>query len=244
MKKIFFAILFTAAFSNISFADNAKQMRVLVYYKTNGWRHDCIPAGIAAIQKLGRENNFAVDTTADSSAFTKENLKKYAAVIFLNTTGNVLNNEQQKIFEDYIENGGGFVGVHSATDTEYDWPWYNKLVGAYFKDHPKQQYAVLHVVDSNFIATKKLPATWKRFDEWYNFKQTKWDSVHVLITIDETSYTGGENGSFHPMSWYHNYDGGRAFYTELGHTIESYSDPLYLSHLLGGIEYAMKGTMH
>ncbi len=222
------------------FAENVKAFRVLVFYKTAGWHHSSISAGISAIQKLGRENNFAVDTTADSSYFTVENLKKYSAVIFLSTTGNVLNEEEQNAFEKYIEAGGGFVGIHSATDTEYDWPWYNKLVGAYFKNHPNQQDAVLHVTDKNFIATKGLPDTWKRFDEWYNFKSTNWDSVHVLITIDESSYSGGENGNFHPMSWYHEYDGGRAFYTELGHTEDSYIDPLYLKHLLGGIEYAMK----
>lgn len=217
----------------------AKPQKVLVYYKTNGFHHDCIPSGIAAIQKLGIENNFGVDTTLDSSAFTSSNLKQYGAVIFMCTTGNVLNDQQQQIFEQYIKDGGGYVGIHSATDTEYDWPWYNQLVGAYFKSHPKQQDAVLHVTDSNFIATKHLPTTWKRWDEWYNFKETNWDKVHVLLTIDESSYTGGENNGYHPMSWYHEFDGGRSFYTELGHTKESYSDPLYLQHLLGGIKYAM-----
>jgi type 1 glutamine amidotransferase len=188
---------------------------------------------------MGRENNFAADTTKDSSAFTNANLEQYAAVIFLCTTGDVLNDEQQKVFEQYIKKGGGFVGIHSATDTEYDWPWYNQLVGAYFKSHPKQQEAVLHLTDPNFIATSHLPQTWKRWDEWYNFKQTNWDKVHVLLTIDESSYSGGENGDYHPMSWYHEFEGGRAFYTELGHTKESYSEPLYLQHLLGGIKYAM-----
>jgi uncharacterized protein len=128
--------------------------------------------------------------------------------------------------------------VHSATDTEYDWPWYGNLVGAYFKSHPAQQEATLHVIDRNFIATKHLPAEWKRFDEWYNFKWMA-PNLHVLITIDEKSYTGGTMNGYHPMSWYHEYDGGRAFYTELGHTDESYADPLYLKHLLGGIKYAM-----
>jgi type 1 glutamine amidotransferase len=194
--------------------------------------------GIPAIIKLGQENNFDVDTTTNSAKFTTENLKQYAAVIFLSTTGDVLNDEQQKAFEQYIHSGGGFVGVHAATDTEYGWPWYGDLVGAYFKSHPKQQEATLHVIDRNFIATKHLPEEWKRFDEWYNYKYIA-KGLHVLITIDEKSYTGGENGDNHPMSWYHDYDGGRAFYTELGHTNESYADPLYLKHLLGGIQYAI-----
>ncbi len=217
----------------------AKPQKVLVYYKTTGFHHDCIPSGIAAIQKLGMENNFGVDTTLDSSAFTSNNLKQYGAVIFMCTTGNVLNDQQQQIFEQYIKDGGGYVGIHSATDTEYDWPWYNQLVGAYFKSHPKQQEAVLHVTDSNFIATKHLPTTWKRWDEWYNFKETNWDKVHVLLTIDESSYTGGENNGYHPMSWYHEFDGGRSFYTALGHTKVSYSEPLFLQHLAGGIQWAM-----
>ncbi|MDB5153139.1 MAG: ThuA protein [Mucilaginibacter sp.] len=212
--------------------------KVLVFSKTAGFHHASIAVGIPAIIKLGQENNFDVDTTTNPAKFTTANLKQYAAVIFLSTTGDVLNDEQQKAFEQYIRSGGGFVGVHSATDTEYGWPWYGDLVGAYFKSHPKQQEATLNVIDRNFIATKHLPAAWKRFDEWYNFKYIA-KGLHVLISIDEKSYTGGENGSNHPMSWYHEYDGGRAFYTELGHTDESYAEPLYLQHLLGGIKYAI-----
>jgi type 1 glutamine amidotransferase len=222
-----------------AFMLNKSTKHVLVFFKTRGFHHASIPAGIAAIQKLGVENHFAVDTTTDSSYFSRKTLKKYDAVIFLSTTGNVLNDEEQAAFEHYIQKGGGYVGVHAATDTEYDWPWYNRLVGAYFKSHPKQQEAVLNVVDQTNIATKHLPATWKRFDEWYNFKSMQMEGVHVLITIDEKSYTGGENGENHPMAWYHDFDGGRAFYTELGHTDDSYKDPLYLQHLLGGIQYAM-----
>ncbi len=220
------------------FLVNKPSKRILVFSKTRGYHHASIAAGVAAVQKLGMENGFAVDTTTDSSFFSKKTLKKYAAVVFMSTTGNVLNDEEQAAFEKYIQNGGGFVGVHAATDTEYDWPWYNRLVGAYFKSHPKQQEAVLTVTDPTNISTQHLPTTWKRFDEWYNFKSMQPD-LHVLITIDEKSYTGGENGDMHPMAWYHDFDGGRAFYTELGHTDESYQDPLYLKHLLGGIEYAM-----
>jgi type 1 glutamine amidotransferase len=216
---------------------NAKQ-KVLIFSKTAGFHHASIAVGIPAIVKLGHENNFDVDTTTDSEKFTYDNLKNYAAVIFLSTTGDVLNDKQQAEFEKYIRAGGGFVGIHAATDTEYGWQWYGNLVGAYFKSHPAQQFAVLHVVDRTFIATKHLPADWRRFDEWYNYKWIAPD-LHVLIKIEEKTYTGGANGDDHPMSWYHNYDGGRAFYTELGHTDESYADPLYLQHLLGGIKYAL-----
>ena len=216
----------------------AKRKRVLVFAKTAGYHHNSIAAGLPALIKLGQENNFGVDTTTDANKFTPQNLKKYAAVIFLSTTGDVLNDEQQKAFEKYIQAGNGYVGIHAATDTEYGWPWYGKLVGAYFLSHPAQQDAVLHVVNSNTIATKHLPLQWKRKDEWYNFKDIATD-LKVLITIDEHTYTGGKNGNNHPMAWYHDYDGGRAFYTELGHVDESYTDPLFLKHILGGIYYAL-----
>lgn len=218
---------------------NKKEDKVLVFSKTAGYHHESIAAGIKAIEKLGKENHFMVDTTTNSNVFTEANLKQYKAVIFLSTTGTILNDAQKAAFEKYIHNGGGFVGIHAATDTEYDWPWYNRMIGAYFKSHPEQQNANLHIVDKHFIATKNLPETWTRWDEWYNFKNTHWDSVHVLLTIDEKSYHGGENGDYHPMSWYHSFEGGRVFYTALGHTDASYSDPLFLGHLLGGILYAM-----
>lgn len=224
-----------------SFAAAAQKNKVLVFCKTAGFHHNSIDKGKLAIIKLGQENKFGVDTTTDASVFNKENLKRYKAVVFLSTTGNVLDEQQQAAFEEYIRSGGGFVGVHAATDTEYDWPWYGKLVGAYFKSHPATQDASLDIVDSKHISTKHLPKRWTRKDEWYNFKWIS-DSIHVLITIDETSYTGRRmDTTYHPMAWYHKYDGGRAFYTELGHTDESFTtDTLYLQHLLGGIKYAMK----
>ena len=212
---------------------------VLIFSKTNGYHHACIPVGAAAIMKLGRENGFDVDSTTDSLQFTKKNLKKYDAVIFLCPTGEVLGTNEQNAFKQYIQNGGGFVGIHSATDCGYTWAWYGQLVGAYFKSHPAQQEATLHIIDKNFPATQSLPDTWVRRDEWYNFKDVNPD-VNVLIKLDEKSYTGGENNGNHPMAWYHNFDGGRAFYTGLGHTDESWADPIFLKHLLGGIEWAMK----
>ncbi len=145
---------------------------------------------------------------------------------------------QEEAFTNYIKQGGGFVGVHAAADCEYTWPWYGELVGAYFKSHPKQQNAKLNVIDKNNIATKHLPVVWERFDEWYNYKNQN-PTVHVLIKLDEKSYTGGENGDNHPISWYHDVDAGRAFYTGLGHTKEAYKEPLFVEHLRGGLIYAM-----
>jgi type 1 glutamine amidotransferase len=217
--------------------DRAKP-RVLIFSKTNGYRHASIPVGIEAIKKLGTENGFEVDATEDSTSFNKKNLKKYKAIVFLSSTGKVFGLEEEQALQGYIHNGGGYVGIHAATDCEYDWPWYGQLAGAYFKSHPKQQQAKLIIVNKDHPSTRSLPDTWERFDEWYNFKNIS-PNTTVLIKIDETSYTGGENGENHPMAWYHEFEGGRAFYTELGHTNESFSDSSYLHHILGGIEYAM-----
>lgn len=219
----------------------APPARVLVFSKTKGWKHSSIPFGIAAIQKLGQENGFLVDTTKNAAYFTDDSLKKYSTVIFNNTTGNVLNGEQQAAFERYIQSGGGYVGIHAAADTEYDWPWYGKLMGAHFASHPHNsniRKATVDITDKTHGSTSMLPERWERTDEWYNYRSF-FTGIRVLANLDENTYEGGTNGANHPISWYHEYDGGRAFYTGSGHTDESYSEPLYLQHLLGGIKYAI-----
>jgi cytochrome c len=212
--------------------------KVLVFVKTRGYHHNSIPAGVAALAKLGAENGFEVDATEDSLDFSPGNLKQYSAVVFLSTTMDVLGNAEQAAFESYIRAGGGYVGIHAASDTEYDWPWYGKLAGAWFLSHPKQQKAAIQVVDKKHASTRFLPERWERFDEWYNYKNINPD-VKVLAKLDEKTYEGGKNGDSHPIAWYHEFEGGRAFYTGGGHTKESYKEPLFLRHLLGGIQYAM-----
>src|SRR5580704_16458744 len=219
--------------------------RILVFSKTTGFHHASIADGNVAIQQLGKENQFNVDTTTDASWFTDDSLKKYSAVVFLSTTGNVLDYRQRVALERYIQAGGGFVGIHAAADCEYDWHWYGRMVGGYFLDHPgihdsfpNVQEGVLQVVDTGNDATKFLPRPWKRTDEYYSYKELNPD-VHVLLKIDERSYKGGHKMGDHPMAWYHEYDGGRAFYTELGHTAESYHEDNYLKHLLAGIRYTI-----
>jgi len=234
-----YLLLFPAMLLMVSFVPPKKKKKILVFSKTAGYRHkESIVAGKKYLIELGSKNKFGVDTTENAEVFTPENLKQYSAVVFLCTTGNVLNDQQQKAFEQYIKAGGGYVGTHSSADTEYDWAWFGELNGAYFKSHPRQQEAVFNVIDQNNISTAHLPKVWKRFDELYNFKWIGTD-LNVLITIDENSYTGGANGEDHPMAWYHDFDGGRAFYTALGHDNKSWEDPLYLQHVLGGIKYAM-----
>ena len=228
--------LFIAIFSSYNiFAQQAKS--IMVFSKTEGFRHDCIEVGIESIQKLGKENSFKVDMTEDSKVLIS-GLNNYDVIIFLNTTGNILTDAQQKKFEKYIQKGGGFVGIHSATDTEYDWPWYGKLVGAYFLNHPKQQQATINITNQDHLSTFFLGKKWSKFDEWYNFKDINPD-VNILMKLDENSYKGGKNGDNHPIAWFHEYDGGRVFYTGLGHTKESYQNPKFLKHVLGGINYAM-----
>ncbi|MET0637484.1 MAG: ThuA domain-containing protein [Chitinophagaceae bacterium] len=234
--KLLCLLLFVALFSC---SRRSGEPRVLIFSKTAGYHHGSIPNGIEAIKKLGKENGFLVDTTTNAALFNEDSLSKYAAVIFLNTTGELLNNFQEADFERYIQAGGGFVGVHSATDSEYDWGWYGRLVGGYFNGHPAgTPQAMLHVVDRTNGSTKHLPADWQRVDEWYNYKKLNPDN-QVLIELDESSYTGGTNGKKHPIAWWHNYDGGRAWYTGLGHTEASYTEAPFLQHLLGGILYAI-----
>src|SRR3954452_3761442 len=226
----------------------------LVFTRTAAFRHtDCISQGTAAIGQLGGREHFEVDATEDPNDFNDANLANYDVVIFLCTTGDVLNDTQQAAFERYIRGGGGYAGIHSASDTEYDWAWYGGLVGAYFRDHPgvagvNQQFqvATMNVEDRHTAATRRLGRTWTREEEWYNFRTNPRDSVHVLLSVDESTHAprvysqpaGSPPMGDHPISWCHRYDGGRAFYTALGHKGVYWDEPLLLSHVLGGIEMA------
>ncbi|MEO3859371.1 ThuA domain-containing protein [Acrocarpospora sp. B8E8] len=213
--------------------------KVLVFSKTTGFRHDSIPDGVAAVQKLGTENNFAVDATEDSAAFTDANLAQYQAVIFMSTTGDPVSTPEQKAaFERYIQNGGGYAGVHAASDSGYNWAWYGQLVGAYFKSHPAIQQATVRVEDPAHPSTAHLPTSWVRTDEWYDYQANPRATVHVLASMDDKSYTGATMGIDHPTMWCQDFDGGRSWYTGLGHTKESFVEPNFLTMLLGGIKTA------
>ncbi|GAB3934442.1 hypothetical protein GCM10027614_07460 [Micromonospora vulcania] len=217
-------------------ASAAPLTKVLVFSKTAGFRHSSIPNGIAAIQQLGSANGFTVTATEDAGQFTTANLAQYQAVVFLSTTGDVLNATQQTALESYLGSGGGYVGVHAAADTEYDWPWYGGLVGAWFSSHPAIQTATIRVEDRSNPSTAHLGDTWVRADEWYNYR-TNPGRTWVLASLDESSYSGGSMGD-HPITWCKAYGGGRAWYTGLGHTEESYSDPNFTRMLLGGLRAA------
>lgn len=214
--------------------------KLLVFSKTTGFRHDSIPVAVEALKNLGKANIFEIDATEDASVFTKDNLKQYMGIIFAMTTGDVLNSEQQVAMEQFVERGGGWVGIHSASDTEYDWPWYAELVGAYFKSHPPGGQTVkLTVEDPKHPSMKGIPSPWSRADEWYDWRENPRQKVHVLISADETTYKTFAPVD-HPITWCHSVKRGRSWYTEMGHFKEAYSEPLYLQHLLGGIKWACK----
>jgi cytochrome c len=242
MNKLFLKTAFLLFFVNALFAQS--KLNVLVFSKTAAFRHQSIEAGKKALAKMAQEKGFGVSFTEDATQFNELNLKKYNTVVFLNTTGDVLDNEQQTYFERYIQAGGGYVGIHAATDTEYDWPWYNQLAGAWFLDHPSTpsnvQKGKFIVAMKNHWATKGMPDEFERTDEFYAFKDIS-PKINVVLKIDEKSYIGGKNGDNHPMSWYQEFNGGRSFYTAMGHTDETYSEPLFLNHIWAGINYTAGG---
>jgi cytochrome c len=234
--------------------------KVMVFSKTAGFRHDSIPQGIAAIQQLGQQNGFDVTATEDSAQFTDANLATFDVVVFLSTTGDVLNDTQQGAFERYIKGGGGYVGIHAAADTEYGWDWYGQMLGGYFRNHPAgTPTAAVDIVDGNEPSTEGLPARITRTDEWYNYQgpispavngsgavadySPRLTNVHVLATVDESTYGEDDGNSAdddHPISWCSDYDGGRIWYTGMGHTQASFSEPNFLQHILGGLETASR----
>jgi type 1 glutamine amidotransferase len=214
------------------------RLRLLVFSKTAGFRHASIPDGVAAITRLAAERDWLVESTEDGGRFSDAVLGEVDVVVFLNTTGDVLDDAQQGAFERYVRGGGGYVGVHAAADTEYDWPFYGGLVGAYFRDHPAIQVATVHAETGPHPALEGVPPIWPRTDEWYNFRRNPRADVSVLLTVDEGTYQGGTMGTDHPIAWAHTYEGGRAVYTAMGHTSETYADPAFVAHLAGAISWA------
>lgn len=237
VPSIIVACLFFIGFQGAS--QNLKN--VLIFTKTEGYRHQSIEKGVAVIKNLGKENKFNTHHSEEASLFMGSILNNYDLVLFLSTTGDVLNEQQQQAFEKYIQAGGSFMGIHAASDTEYDWPWYGKLVGAYFKDHPMDpnvRNATIKVKNKKHASTKHLSSKWKRADEWYNYKQIN-PEIKILLNLEEKSYEGGTNGKVHPIAWYHEFDGGKSFYTGGGHTEASFEEPDFVKHLLGGILYCL-----
>lgn len=228
----------TAPTSAQPVASPAPAPRLLLFTKTAGFRHDSIAPGIAAVEQIAKQHQIGLLATEDPAAFADLTLTAMAAVIFLNTSGDVLNEEQQASLERYVRGGGGFAGIHAAADTEYDWPFYGELVGARFANHPPGLHkATVRVEDRAHPSTTDLPEMWERTDEWYNFGSNPRTGVHVLANLDESTYLGGTMGD-HPIAWCHSVDEGRSWYTAGGHASESYADPMFFNHMQGGILWA------
>jgi len=243
MIEVLASLLFSLCLSG-----GAEPWNVLVFSKTAGFRHDSIPAGVSCLEKIAARNGWRVAATENPSVFSDLNLAKVDVTVWLMTTGDVLDSVQQEAFRRFIRSGKGFVGVHSATITENDWPWFVDLIGAKFIGHPPTQKGSLVIEDRKHPAVpKSVPSPWTRVDEWYSFDRNPRNATRVLISIDESSYAVDDNQWFpgvkqrmgdHPMVWCHGFEGGRIFQTALGHTAESYSDPLFIAHLEGAIRWA------
>ncbi|AEE23182.1 MAG: ThuA domain-containing protein [Alteromonadaceae bacterium] len=228
----------------------SSQFNVLLFTKTAGWHHKSINGAVQAIEKLGDKHHFNVDWQEGAGLINDENLQKYDAIVFLLTSGDILNNEQQNALQRYIQSGKGFVGIHSASDTEKNWPWYTQLVGHVFKIHPQIQSAQLDVISRDFPGLEYFPDSVLWTDEWYEFGSAKVDDLTYLLSVDERTFNpdtkwndnvGKGMGAFHPVAWYHEFDGGRAFYTALGHKSIAYQDNAFLQHIYGGIYWAATG---
>ena len=236
---IFISFLFPKQEMECLNCSDQNTFSVLVITETKGYVHrSAIKAGKELINNIGNKNNFNVFYSNNSNAITAKNLMDISTIIFLNTTSDILNADEQKVMEDFIKGGKGFVGIHSAADTEYKWNWYGRLVGGYFKNHPPgTSYAKIETMNNSHVSTKHLDDKWEIKDEWYNYYNLNPD-INVLLNLDESTYYGGTHGENHPITWYHQFDGGRAFYTGLGHLAKTYSDQRFIKLLTGGILYA------
>ena len=222
------------------YVDPSNTQTVLVLTATEGYVHkEAIPAGKELLIRLGKENGFNVLHASQSTALESVDFSSLDAMVFLCTTLDIFNSQQESLVKNYIQNGGGYVGIHAAADTEYDWPWYGQLVGAYFESHPEgTPRATLTTLETDTQFTNHLPASWSIDDEWYNYTFQN-EALIPLLNLEESSYVGGTNGNTHPITWYHDFDGGRSFYTGLGHKRTTYEDPRFIQLLQKGLVYAM-----
>ena len=236
MKK-FKQVLLLLSFLVLATYCAPNKTKVLVYNKANGFVHESIGPGTEAIKYLEKTYPFIVEVSDDSLIFRESSLSNFDVILFMNTSGNILDEEGEAAFENFIKNGGGFVGVHAASDTEYEWAWYGKCVGNYFHSHPEIQTAELTVHIPDAPSTKHLPEKYEWNDEWYNWKNEFNSNLQVLITVDENTYEGGIHKDFHPVSWRQEYEGGRCWYTAMGHASETYAKEKFIKHIAGGIEW-------
>jgi type 1 glutamine amidotransferase len=249
VKSLLIFLIVQICFCCLTIAQQ-KQFKALLVTTTRGWHHESLHSGVLAIQDLGKRNFSDVVLFEDPKGFTDKFLDQFQVVIFLNTTGDIFDSAQQKVMEHFIQSGKGYVGIHSASDTEYDWDWYNKLVGRMFHIHPEIQTARISILDNSFPGLQGFAGNKLWTEEWYEFGPEKIAGLNYILAVDESTYNpkvqwadkkGEGMGKLHPVAWYHTYDGGRSFYTALGHMPTDFSDPAFLNHLYAGIFWAATG---
>ena len=247
-RKILLLVLLAQFF--VASVSAQKQFKALLVTTTKGWHHEALHNGVIALKKLGERHFFDVVLWENPGGFTDQYLSQFQVVIFLHTTGDIFDSTQQKVMERFIQSGKGYVGIHSASDTEYDWEWYTGLVGRMFRIHPLIQTAKLQVIDSSFPGLEGFTNGHLWTDEWYEFGPEKSKGLQYILSVDETTFNakvqwGNKKsegmGKFHPIAWYQQYDGGRSFYTALGHVPSNFDDPVFQAHLLAGIRWAATG---
>lgn len=243
-------VFILSSFSALALLTAQGQFRALLITETAGWHHESITAAVPALEGLAKRHSFGLDRYQSGMKLSERMLSNYDVVIMVNTTGDIFDENEQAAFEKFIQAGNGYVGIHAASDTEYDWEWYTQLVGRMFVIHPVIQTAMLDVTNSSFPGLARWPKRLMWTDEWYEFTEAKSDNLNYLITVDESTFNpqadwgrvkGEGMGEFHPIAWYHDFDGGRAFYTALGHMPEVYQEKLFLAHVYGGIYWAATG---
>lgn len=250
MKLLLNMLISMSMLLPFSTSAQTEQFSVFIFTKTDGWHHKSINAAVTAMENLAGKHHFSIDWHEDAARINTKNLEQYDVVMFMLTTGNILNQEQQQAIEHFVQSGKGFVGVHSASDTEYQWDWYTRMVGRTFHIHPLIQTAEMSVISRKFPGMERMPDRFLWTDEWYEFGSERIDTLNYILSVDETTYdpkaewddkSGTGMGEFHPVAWYHEYDGGRAFYTALGHMGSTYSDTLFMEHIYGGLYWAATG---
>lgn len=250
MRAIVIRIPFLLLLITLSGVTMAKQFNILLFTKTVGWHHKSINAGVTAFEKMALNHHFSLDWQEDANLINDENLARFDVVVFLQTTGDVLNDTQQKALEKFIKSGKGFVGIHSAADTEYDWPWYGEMIGHRFVIHPVIQTAKLSVINRQFPGLEYFPDQLLWTEEWYEYGPALSDNLTYIMSVDESTYDpkadwgrvkGQGMGKFHPIAWFQEFDGGRAFYTGLGHMPATYENKNFIEHIFGGLYWAATG---
>mgnify|MGYP000064795181 CR=1 FL=1 len=223
---------------------NQEQFQVLLFTKSLDYQHLSVPSGVQMFKELSQDNHFGLTWTEQADFFdVQEQLNAMDVIVFMNTSGDILNDNQRRALQDYIHQGGNFVAIHSASFTMMEWPWYVELVGGVWNRHPNPgiSTAVINNEDPNHPATAHVPNKWVFTEEWYNYLELS-DNIEVVLTVDETTYVGGKMPDYHPIAWYQDdFEGGRSFHTGLGHPEGIYENPAYRQHILGAVWWAATG---